>query len=92
MTNNPFTELSEKLDELRQQVNQKAPEPDWLNLPQACEYLNLGKSAVYKKTMNGEIPFYKFGKKLAFKRSELSDFITSHRGNVQKAQGVKIEK
>ena len=89
---NPFTELSEKLEEIRREVRQKAPDPDWMNLDEACTYLNLGKSAIYKRTMNGQIPFYKFGKKLAFRRHELNEFITSHRGTGGPARGVKIEK
>ena len=89
---NPFTEIADKLDQIQRQVSQKSPDPEWLNLDEACAYLNLGKSAVYKKTMNHELPFYKFGKKLMFKQCELSEFVTSHKAGGDPLPGVKIER
>lgn len=89
---NPFTELAEKLDQIQKQVDKKTPEPDWLNIDEACKLLNLSKSAIYKRTMNCEIPFYKFGKKLMFKRVELNEFVTSHKVKGHSLPGVTIER
>ena len=47
-----------------------------LNLNQAAEYVSLSKSAIYKKTSERNIPHFKQGKKLYFKRSELDDWLT----------------
>ena len=47
-----------------------------LNLNQAAEYVSLSKSAIYKKTSERNIPHFKNGKKLYFKRSELDDWLT----------------
>jgi len=48
-----------------------------LNLTQAAEYVSLSKSAIYKKTSERNIPHFKQGKKLYFKRSELDHWLTS---------------
>lgn len=47
-----------------------------LNLNQAAEYVSLSKSAIYKKTSERNIPHFKQGKKLYFKRSELDNWLT----------------
>ena len=47
-----------------------------LNLNQAAEYVSLSKSAIYKKTSERNIPHFKKGKKLYFKRSELDHWLT----------------
>lgn len=49
------------------------------NLNQAAEYVSLSKSAIYKKTSERNIPHFKQGKKLFFKRSELNDWLTQNR-------------
>jgi len=41
--------------------------------------------------MNGELPFYKPGKKLRFKRTELSEFIQSGRQTPPRYEGITIE-
>ncbi len=50
-----------------------------LNLNQAAEYVSLSKSAIYKKTSERNIPHFKQGKKLYFKRSELDEWLTHKR-------------
>lgn len=50
-----------------------------LNLNQAAEYVSLSKSAIYKKTSERNIPHFKQGKKLYFKRSELDEWLTEVR-------------
>ena len=50
-----------------------------LNLNQAAEYISLSKSAIYKKTSERNIPHFKQGKKLYFKRSELDEWLTGQR-------------
>ncbi len=93
MENNPFTTINEKLEAINRQLETQPTGPvnDWLNIDQAAAYLHVSKSWVYKRTMNGQIPFYKIGKKLAFRRSELNDFISMGRANGESLPGVTIE-
>jgi predicted DNA-binding transcriptional regulator AlpA len=44
---------------------------DRIGLNEAMEITGLKQSAIYKKTMQGDIPNKKFGKKLIFSRREL---------------------
>ncbi len=93
MINNPFTDLSQQLDSIeRRLANLKgANAPEYVDIDEAGKILHLSKSAIYKKTMADELPFYKFGKNLIFKRAELLDFISNHRHNPGTSQGVQIE-
>jgi excisionase family DNA binding protein len=90
---NPFEEITKQLNDLQRQVASARTEQrsEWLNADQAAEFLNLKKSTVYKKTMLREIPFYKHGKKLMFRRPELEGLLLSGRPKEVK-QGVTIER
>jgi excisionase family DNA binding protein len=81
---NPFELILKKLDTI-EQLLRNAPQPiihtipdvkEVLNLDQAAEYVSLSKSAIYKKTSQRNIPHFKQGKKLYFKRSELDAWLT----------------
>lgn len=50
-----------------------------MNLFQAAEYLSLSKSSLYKSTSQREIPHFKKGKKIYFRKSELDQWITEIR-------------
>jgi len=81
---NPFTELSEKLAEINNNLDKLIkvvgpPPPDFISIDQASELLNLSKSTIYKRTMTGSIPFYKYRKKLKFSRLELIKWIMDHK-------------
>ena len=47
-----------------------------LNVNQASQYTNLSVARIYSLTSQKSIPHYKNGKKLYFKKSELSDWLT----------------
>jgi len=91
--NNPFEQLQKQLADLQRQIASTPTDnaPEWLSADQAADYLNIKKSTLYKKTMNGELPFYKPGKKLRFKRTELSEFIQSGRQTPPRYEGITIE-
>lgn len=91
--NNPFSELSQRLDRIESRLNQisDSKQPEFVSLPQACEILNLSKSAMYKKTCRKEIDFYKHGKKLFFRRTDLIDYIAKNKQREQ-ATGLRVEK
>lgn len=51
-----------------------------LNFSEACDYLELSQSHLYKLTSTGSVPHYKpNGKKIYFKRSELDDWLLRNR-------------
>ncbi len=86
---NPFELILKKLDAI-EQLLRNAPHPiiqtkadlkEVLNIDQAAEYVSLSKSAIYKKTSERNIPHFKKGKKLYFKRSELDSWLTELRIN-----------
>lgn len=80
---NPFELILKKLDVI-ENLLKSIPQPviqansftEVLNLEQAAEYVSLSKSAIYKKTSERNIPHFKQGKKLYFKRSELDAWLT----------------
>ena len=80
---NPFDLIMNRLDSIENLIKatmknkvESSIVTEIFNLNQAAEYLSLSKSAIYKKTSEREIPHFKQGKKLYFKRSELDDWLT----------------
>lgn len=86
---NPFQVIIEKLNNIenllksyRLQDNSKVLQVgsvEILNLDQATEYLSLSKSTLYKFTSQREIPHFKKGKKIYFRKKELDDWLTQLR-------------
>jgi excisionase family DNA binding protein len=83
---NPFELILNKLNTIenllrivKKDDNITVPIAEVFNLNQAAEYVSLSKSAIYKKTSERNIPHFKQGKKLFFKRSELDDWLTQNR-------------
>lgn len=69
-----LTEIANKLDE--QNLLQKV----FLNFNEACKYLDISQSHLYKLTSSKSIPhFCPQGKKLYFKRVELDDWLQRNR-------------
>lgn len=92
MMDNPFQQINEKLDAINRKMKSPEQPPEWLDADQAAAFLGLKKSTVYKKVMLGELPHYKTGKKLKFKRSELEAYIESGKQNTTVYKGIRIEK
>jgi excisionase family DNA binding protein len=83
---NPFELIMDKLNTIENLLkavikndNGTVTITEVLNLDQAAEYISLSKSAIYKKTSERNIPHFKKGKKLYFKRSELDAWLTELR-------------
>lgn len=83
---NPFELIMDKLNTIENLLktvmkndNGTVTITEVLNLKRAAEYVSLSKSAIYKKTSERNIPHFKQGKKLFFKRSELDDWLTRNR-------------
>jgi len=65
----------EKMLQMQQTLQKKV-----LNLNEACIYLELSQSHLYKLTSTGSIPHYKpNGKKLYFQRNELDTWLLRNR-------------
>jgi excisionase family DNA binding protein len=56
-----------------------ATQKEIMTIEEASEFLNLAKPTIYTKTSRGEIPYFKIGKKLCFKRSVLLEWIDKSR-------------
>lgn len=78
-------EIIERLDNLQRLIeSQGIYTKEVLNFNEACQYLELSQSHLYKLTSAGSIPHYKpNGKKLYFKRSELESWLLRNRNSTQ---------
>ncbi|QMU28125.1 helix-turn-helix domain-containing protein [Adhaeribacter radiodurans] len=78
------TQLFIELEDLKQLVLQKnntlQPVADhWFTIDELCAYLpgNPAKTTIYSKVHNREIPHKKIGKRLAFRKSEIDQWLSS---------------
>jgi len=74
-------ELNKRFDSLEKLIKDQAiQQKEVLNFNEACQYLELSQSHLYKLTSAGNIPFYKpNGKKIYFKREELENWLLRNR-------------
>ena len=82
---NPFEIIIERLDNIEKMLLKMANKPNLettgsnsdeiMNINKVADYLTLSKSAIYKFTMNREIPYFKRSRKLYFKRKEIDKWI-----------------
>jgi excisionase family DNA binding protein len=50
-----------------------------LSIPQICQFLDMGKSWVYRRIHNGEIPSVRLGRAIKVRRSDLEQYLEEHR-------------
>lgn len=61
-----------------------------LNFKQACDYLQMSKSCLYKLTSKKEIPHFKpGGKKIYFEKSDLDEWVS--KGKVPTSEEVRLQ-
>ena len=82
---NPFEIIIEKLTTIEMKLNtiesrlnsnsQYSIDAEVMSLNQLCEYYEFTKSFIYKQTSTREIPHYKKGKKLFFKKVEIDTWL-----------------
>ena len=74
-------QILEKLSQLELKIDeQNLLQKEVLNFNDACKYLDISASHLYKLTSQKQIPhFCPQGKKLYFKRSELDDWLQRNR-------------
>jgi len=73
--------ILQKLESIEQRlIEQNLLQKEIMNFNEACLYLDLSSSHLYKLTSGNAIPCYcPQGKKLYFRRAELDAWLTSHR-------------
>lgn len=78
-------ELLQRLERIELLLeSQKLVHKEVLNFNEACEYLELSQSHLYKMTSTAAIPYYKpNGKKVYFKRLELEAWLLRNRTTSQ---------
>lgn len=74
-------EVLDKLEKIERLVTeQNLLKKDMLSFDEACEYLQLKASCLYKMTGGHRIPFYRpGGKRIYFKRIELDQWLQSNK-------------
>jgi len=58
-------------------------EDEYLNVKEVSELTNYAVATIYDKKFKGEIPFYKNGAKLQFKKSEILDWLEKGKGTTK---------
>lgn len=78
-------EIIKKLTSIEQRIiEQNLLQKEIINFAEACLYLDLSSSHLYKLTSANAIPCYcPQGKKLYFRRTELDLWLTSHRNTTK---------
>ncbi len=70
--------LTNQLNRIEKILTEQADKP--LSFDEACKYLNISKSYLYKCTCKNSIPFYKpGGKKIFFSKNDLDQWIFKNR-------------
>lgn len=83
---------------VNQALDKKEPQPfldlkpakEIIGIDEAIELLGIAKPTIYTKTSKGEIPHFKRGKKLYFRRSELLAWIEAGRRKTVKEESQEI--
>src|SRR5215207_11338156 len=57
----------------------EARDSELLSIPQVCQQLGMGKSWVYRRIHNQEIPSVRLGRIIKIKRSDLDQYLEEHR-------------
>jgi len=76
------SQLYTKLESIESLLLQDKPEPDrWLSMNELIEYMpgNPAKATIYAKISDRQIPHKKVGKRLAFLKSEIDEWIHSQK-------------
>ena len=92
---NPFETILERLDRIEKAIsnlkteNSIVAESKPMNLKEVVAYMGTSTSAIYKLTSTAEIPHYKLGKKLFFKKEEIDEWIYANK--VKTRQDIENE-
>jgi excisionase family DNA binding protein len=85
---NPFLSIIERLEEVdvklsrllqAQEAHGLYRSDELLNINEVAEFLDESVQSIYSRTSKRTIPFYKKGKKLLFKKTEILDWLDGQR-------------
>ena len=76
--NKKLKELQDKMDAENDQ-NSQANDDEYLTIGELCALTGLKKATIYAKRSRRELPAYKFGRELRFRRSEIETWIQTKR-------------
>ncbi|WP_291099357.1 MULTISPECIES: helix-turn-helix domain-containing protein [unclassified Flavobacterium] len=80
---NPFEIILEKLNSIEKAIEKlnavSNDEQEFMNLEQVSSFIGLAKPSVYGLIHERKIPYFKTGKRLYFKKSDIVNWITSTR-------------
>ena len=80
---NPFEIILEKLNSIEKAIDKLNTssniDDDFMNIEQIASYVGLSKATIYGLTHERKIPYFKAGKRLYFKKSDVINWITSTR-------------
>lgn len=77
MTTTSFDDIKRQLDRIEQYAGIASKEV--LDLDEAITYTGCARSTLYRLTSAKEIPHYKLGQALRFKKSELDEWLTRNK-------------
>ena len=60
-------------------INSKSNDVEFMNVTQVAEYLSLAKPTIYSLVCKMEIPNYKQGKRLYFKKADIDEWLSKSR-------------
>ena len=93
-------ELESALMAFEEDLEGKAPERpesavgsadfELLSIPEVCQRLGMGKSWVYRRIHEGEIPSVKLGRTIKVRRSELENYLEEHRYQPPDGDGGQV--
>jgi len=72
------TKIEDQLNRIEKILTEQKDQP--MSFAEACKYLNVSKSYLYKSTHKNLIPYYKpGGKKIFFSKKDLNEWIFKYR-------------
>jgi excisionase family DNA binding protein len=77
---NRIESLLENQYSIKEQGQKQVAVKEILTINALASFLDISKSTIYKKVMDREIPFYKLGSKLYFKKEEILEWAFRNRG------------
>ena len=63
----------------------------YLDVKGLSEYMNVSQSLIYSWTSSNAIPYYRFGKKLLFKKEEIEEFIQERITRIKSSDEIREE-
>jgi excisionase family DNA binding protein len=75
----PFDSLPPESEETKSKATLFDNEEEWLTTSQAASYLCINERTLHNLTSRGEIPYYKFGRRNRYLKSELRNLLMQNK-------------